>query len=104
MAAPTLPQLLDAAGRELAAMGAVAEGLQAMLTPTQASAGLQALDLLTQQLSALSGLLRGLATEGDARLQAALDAIPLADLSGRLRGLPADAVQPSGELELFGGG
>src|SRR6185369_10020379 len=105
-----MSRALGACAGELAALADLCEALQAGLAPAlQSGAAIeeaQALDILTQSLSAVADYLHALA-DGvpkywtlDCRPAAAT--VQLADLARRLAGGALLPAQESGEVEMFG--
>lgn len=94
---PPLAALLDAMGRELSSLGAMADRVQAALSPALSSqllshpgvlVGLQDLDRLAQSARALGAVADRLSAsvtiEGPLDTDGVLAALPLADLAARL--------------------
>jgi hypothetical protein len=110
-----MAQVLQAVALEMAAAAQEAERLQALTgalmrggADAAAVEDAQALDALTQRLSALAGLLARLGQDApeDWRLDIApaLAGVTLSDLAARIGNpvaAPSQAVAPTGECELF---
>jgi methionine synthase I (cobalamin-dependent) len=111
----SMAQVLQAMAREMAALAQEAERLQALtgaLVGGGADAALiedaQALDALTQRLSALAGLLARIGQDAPAGwrldIAPALAGVTLSDLAARIGhpvAAPSQAVAPTGDCELF---
>jgi len=116
------PALLTALAREMDFAGDLCGKLEALVSrlieenlndKALVMSEAQAVDALTQHLSALSGFIRGLLedglmTEGAYKLEAGLERIPLASLANRIATevykAPIDeaiAAEVAGDLELF---
>jgi len=110
----SLAAILDAIGAEFTELAGFAEELQSVLSTAllrvahdpHCHRNIQSLDLFSQRLRALSDFLAALgpavppAWRIDA--DAALHAVPLADLARHLQGHePLAPQEPAGELELF---
>lgn len=95
-------RVLNALAAELERSRELAERLEPVLGASLAGADpaliteAQNLDRLRQKLEALSALAAGLA--GGATLEAALDAVPLGDLAGRLRAAVLDEIGLDGAM------
>jgi hypothetical protein len=110
---PAMPlaAALESCAAELAALGEICAGLQESLSPLLLRAAdvekVQALDLVTQSLDALSSYLGAVATEAPAGAEvdaeAATSGLKLADLAARLAGgRGREDPEDAGELDMFG--
>jgi hypothetical protein len=111
----SIAQVLETMAREMAALAREAERLQALtgaLIGDGADAALiedaQALDALTQRLSAMAGLLARIGGDAPAGwrldIAPALAGVTLSDMAARIghpAEIPSQAVAPTGDCELF---
>jgi len=110
--AQPLPDILRRTADEAADLARLSDGLQGMVARLVSEGAnlrvledAQAADLLTQRLSGLAAILRGLARvaspDVSADIGAALAALPLADQARRLAGHADPAAPDTGDTLLF---
>jgi hypothetical protein len=111
----SMPEVLAAVAREMAALAQEAERLQALTgalmrdgADAAAIEDAQALDVLTQKLNALAGLLARLGQDAPQGwrldIAPALAGLTLSDLAARIGhpvASPSQTVAPTGDCELF---